>query len=373
MAASEFHATADRAVLEALRRQEVAGVDLVTDGEQRRDNFYSFVTEKVTGVRLMSLAELLDVIEEKAAFERVLNSLDVPAYAIKNPTCVGRIGRRGPLALDDYLFLEQHTERPIKVTLPGPYLLTRSMWVKEVTGASYASKEELGEDVVLLLRQELRDLQAAGAAFIQLDEPVLTELVFTQGETITFMCAALAARKDPAEELEFAVSLVNRVVEGIDGVRIGLHVCRGNWSRQEDVLLSGSYQPLVPYLQRMHVRQLVLEYATPRAGALGAIGEVLGDRELGLGVVNPRTDEVEDVAEIEARVEEALRYFPPEAIFLNPDCGFGTFANRPLNTAEIAERKLAAIVAVAERLRGRIRPAPVDGNGHQAAGKERQS
>jgi 5-methyltetrahydropteroyltriglutamate--homocysteine methyltransferase len=89
--------------------------------------------------------------------------------------------------------------------------------------------------------------------------------------------------------------------------------------------------------------------------------------------VNPRTEEVEGVADIEAKVEEALRYFPPEAIFLNPDCGFGTFANRPLNTADIAERKLAAIVAVAERLRGRIRPAPADGNGHQAAGKERQS
>jgi 5-methyltetrahydropteroyltriglutamate--homocysteine methyltransferase len=363
----EFQGVADRAVLEALEHQERAGIDLVTDGEQRRDNFYSFVTDKLDGVGLMSLAEMLEVIEDKASFERVLETLDVPAYAIKNPTCDGRISRRLPLALDEYLFLREHTSRPIKVTLPGPYLLTRSMWVKEVTSAAYDSKEELGEDVVAILRQEMAELRDAGVPFIQLDEPVLTELVFTQGQTITFMCAPLAARKDPAEELEFAVSLINRVTEGLEGVRMGLHVCRGNWSRQEDVLLSGSYQPLVPYLQRMDVRQLVLEYATPRAGSLRAIGEAMGDRELGIGVVNPRTDEIEDAGAIAARVDEALRYFPPEAVFLNPDCGFGTFANRPLNTADVAERKLAAMVAAADDLRGRI---PAARTTREAAGRE---
>ena len=363
----EFEGVADRAVLEALQHQERAGIDLVTDGEQRRDNFYSFVADTLDGVRLMSLAEMLEVIEDKASFERVLETLDVPAYAIKNPTCEGRISRQRALALDEYLFLRHHTTRPIKVTLPGPYLLTRSMWVKEVTSAAYDSKEELGEDVVAILRQEMAELREAGVRFIQLDEPVLTELVFTQGQTITFMCAALAARKDPAEELEFAVSLVNRVTDGLNGVRTGLHVCRGNWSREEDVLLTGSYQPLVPYLRRMDVRQLVLEFATPRAGSLRAVGEALADRELGLGVVNPRTDETEDATAIAARVDEALQYFPPEAIFLNPDCGFGTFANRPLNTADVAERKLAAMVAAAEDLRARI---PAARTSREAAGRE---
>jgi 5-methyltetrahydropteroyltriglutamate--homocysteine methyltransferase len=328
-------------------------VDIVSDGEQRRDNFYSFVVEKLEGVRLMSLAEMLEVIEDKTAFERVLEALDVPAYSIFNPTCTGRISREQPLAVADYDFLRRNTRRPEKVTLPGPYLLTRSMWVAELSRSAYESKEELGEDVVSSLRDEIAELTAAGAAFIQLDEPVLTELVFTQGETITFMCAALAARKDPAEELEFAVDLVNRVTAGMAGVRIGLHVCRGNWSRRDDVLLAGSYQPLVPYLRRMNVRQLVLEYATPRAGSLQAVGDGLADRELGLGVVNPRDDEAEEPAAIAGRAGEAMRYFPPAALFLNPDCGFGTFAGRPMNTAEVAERKLAAIAAAAQQLRAR--------------------
>ena len=354
LSAEEFDRVADGAVLEILQIQEKVGVDLVTDGEQRRDNFYSFVADKLVGVQLMSLAEMLDVVEDKESFERILSTLDVPAYSIRNPTCVGRIERRQPLALDEYLFLRRHTDRPIKVTLPGPYLLTRAMWVKEVTQAVYPSKEDLAEDVVRILRQEIGELQAAGVDFIQLDEPVLTELVFTSGETRTFMCAALSARKDPTEELEFAVSLINRVLEGLDDVRTGLHICRGNWSQQEETLLTGSYFPLVPYLARLKVRQLVLEYATPRAGDLAALLEtatIRETKELGLGVVNPRTTEIESVAAIEARMREALQYLPPERLFVNPDCGFGTFSNRPVNTLAIAEAKLTAMVEAANRLR----------------------
>ncbi len=356
--AEEFEQVADDAVLEVLRQQEDTGVDIVTDGEQRRDNFYSFVAEKLDGVRLMTLAEMLDIVEDKAGFERILQTLDVPAFAIKNPTCVGKIERREPLALDEYLFLRRHTDRPIKIPLPGPYLLTRAMWVKEATRAIYPTKEDLAEDVVRILREEIQELRDAGADFIQFDEPVLTELVFTQGETRTFMCAALAARKDPAEELEFAVELINRTVDGLNqannGTRLGLHICRGNWSRQEDVLLKGSYHPLVPYLERLDVQQLVLEFATPRAGELGALlssNVIRENEELGLGVINPRTEEIEPVAKIVARVEEALRHLPPERIFLNPDCGFGTFSSRPMNSAQIIMRKLETMTQAAAALR----------------------
>jgi 5-methyltetrahydropteroyltriglutamate--homocysteine methyltransferase len=354
ISAAEFERVADEAVLETLRLQEEAGVDLVTDGEQRRDNFYSFVAEKLDGVRLMSLAEMLDIVEDKDGFERILQTLDVPAFSIRNPTCVGKIERRAPLALDEYLFLRQHTDRPIKVPLPGPYLLTRAMWVKEATRAAYPTKEDLAEDVVRILRQEVSELHDAGADFVQFDEPVLTELVFTQGQTRTFMCAALAARKDPAEELEFAVDLINRVVTGLDGLRIGLHVCRGNWSQQEQILLKGSYHPLAPYLARLNVQQLVLEFATPRAGELAALlgaREIVDEKELGLGVVNPRTPETEPVAAIVERVKEALQYLPPERIFLNPDCGFGTFSSRPMNSVTVAIRKLEALAQAAAVLR----------------------
>ena len=161
------------------------------------------------------------------------------------------------------------------------------------------------------------------------------------------MCAALAARKDPQEELEFAVSMISRVLEGAGDVRTGLHVCRGNWSRDESTLLSGSYAPLAPWFERIPVRQLVLEYATRRAGDVVSPGA----KELGLGVVNPRSDEIETPAQICERVHAAMKCVPAERLFLNPDCGFGTFAARPMNSADVAARKLAAMVEAARTLR----------------------
>lgn len=345
-----FDRLADSAVLDVLRIQEEAGLDVVTDGEQRRDNFFSFVAEKLDGVRLMTLAEMLEVVEDKAGFEQILQTLDVPAYAISNATCSGPVRRLKPLAAEDLRFVKAHTQKPVKVTLPGPYLLTRAMFVPEVTREVYATKEDLAEDVVSVLREEVEELSRLGADFIQFDEPVLTELVFTQGKPRTFMCATLAARKDPAEELELAVDLINRVVADVRGVRTGLHICRGNWSRDETTLLRGSYAPLKPYLERMRVQQLVLEYATDRAGDLMPFG----GRELGLGVVNPRTDRVESHEQIQNLVREACAMMDPQKIWLNPDCGFGTFSSRPINDRETGISKLAIMVGAARQLRDAV-------------------
>jgi 5-methyltetrahydropteroyltriglutamate--homocysteine methyltransferase len=144
---------------------------------------------------------------------------------------------------------------------------------------------------------------------------------------------------------------LNRVIEGVDGVRIGLHVCRGNWSRKEDVLLTGDYERLLPAFRAMKVDQFVLEYATPRAGDVDVVGKALSDREIGLGVVNPRTAEPESVESIVAKAEQALAYYKPEQIFLNPDCGFGCFANRCVNEEEIAVQKIRRIAQGAAVLR----------------------
>jgi len=342
----------DQATLLAIKYQEDAGVDIVSDGEQRRDNFYSFITDRLEGIRLMTLAELLDYVEDKAAFENLLNALDVPAFAIKNPVVVGKVRRRKPLVVDDFHFLRQHTTRATKVTLPGPYLLARSMWVKGLSESVYPDADVLGDDIVEVLREELRELAAAGADMVQFDEPVLSELLLAgRSATRTFMCAALAASSSPEGELERAVSLLNRVVEGIRGPILGVHVCRGNWSRKEDVLLAGPYDGLIPYLNRMKLDQFVLEYATSRAGAPAVLAGLNPQAQVGYGAVNPRTAEVEDPAAIAQRVRELTEFVSPERIFLNPDCGFGTFAERPVADAPTAFAKLAALATAARMLR----------------------
>jgi len=185
---AEFERLADEEVRRTVRLQVEAGVDVVVDGEHRRDNFYSFLTDKLDGTRLLSLAEMLDTVEDKAGFEEMLSTLDVPASAIRNPTCVGRLERREPLAVGELRLVQQLTDRPVKVTLPGPYLLTRAMWVGPLSKGAYRDKLEMGEDVVRILREELQDLAAAGAAFVQFDEPVLTEIVLSEEQSRrTFM------------------------------------------------------------------------------------------------------------------------------------------------------------------------------------------
>jgi 5-methyltetrahydropteroyltriglutamate--homocysteine methyltransferase len=347
-----FNEAAAQAVQEVLTLQAQAGVDIVSDGEQRRDNFYSFITEAVDGVRLMTLAELLDHVENKAAFERLLNALDVPAFAIKNPVVIGPVRRRQPLALSEYHVVQQYTAQPVKIALPGPYLLTRSMWVKSLSADHYPTKEALGNDVVRLLREELLALRDAGCDFVQFDEPVLTEVAFAGPHaTHTFMCAALSEKTNPEEELAFAVDLLNRVLDGVTGVKTGLHVCRGNWSRQETVLLQGAYDPLIPYFSRMQVQQLVLEYATERAGSVDVLRDLPPAMEIGLGVCNPRSADIEPVNFVVNKVKALLRHRSPEQVYLNPDCGFGTFAERPVNTTDVAIRKLQVMHQAAEVLR----------------------
>ncbi len=177
---AEFEKVADESVRRCVQLQVDADVDIIVEGEHRRDNFYSFITTKLDGTELMSLADMLETVEDKASFEEMLTTLDVPASAIKNPTCTGKIARRESLAVNELKFVQELTDKPVKITLPGPYLLTRSMWVGAYSRKAYADKIEMGEDVVKVLREELIDLRDAGCEFVQFDEPVLTEIVMSE-------------------------------------------------------------------------------------------------------------------------------------------------------------------------------------------------
>jgi 5-methyltetrahydropteroyltriglutamate--homocysteine methyltransferase len=350
--AAEFEATADDAVRLAVEAQRRAGVDVVTDGEQRRDNYASFVGGRLDNCQLIPLTDLLPLVDDPEKFEAHMRSLDVPASEVRHPAVFGPLGRSRPLAVHELDFVRTLTDAPVKVALPGPYLLSRTMWMECISDRAYRSREHLAEDIVRVLREEVAFLLAAGAALVQLDEPVLSEVVFTGAtNTRTFMCGALSEKGDARKELEFAEGLVNAVVDGFPRSRLALHVCRGNWTRDERAALAGDYRALLPLLQRLRVGTFFLELCTPRAGEIEVLRELPGDCRIGVGVVDQKQERVETEAEILARARRAVEIFGAERVLLTPDCGFATFADNPITPPRVAEDKLRAIVGAARRLR----------------------
>ena len=345
----DFQATADDAARLSIDTQLRAGVDVVTDGEQRRDSYASFVGGLLDNCQLIPLTDLTAMVDDPDKFEKELRALDVPAGDVRHPVVYGKLGRSKPLALHELEFAAQCTDRPIKVALPGPYLLARTMWLDCLTDLPYETREDLAQDVVRVLREELHFLLASGAALVQFDEPVLTEVVFgAPSGNRTFMCGALSEKLAPAAELDFAAGLLNDVVTGLPPDRLGLHICRGNWTRDESAALSGDYHPLLDFLERVQVGTLFLELSTPRAGEAAVLRSLPDDKRIAIGVVNQKLDAVESPEDIRRSIALGIDLFGRERLLLTPDCGFATFADNPVASANTAEAKLRAIAQARE-------------------------
>lgn len=346
-----FEDTADDAVRLCVDAQLRAGADVITDGEQRRDSYASFVASRLDNCQLIPLTDLLPLVDDPEHFQAELRALDVPAAEVRHPAVFGPLGRSRPIAVHEARFLRGLTDKPIKIALPGPYLLTRTMWMECISDRAYASREAIAEDIVRVLREELADLLAEGVSLVQFDEPVLSEVVFTGAKSQrSFMCGALSEKGDAASELAFARDLLNAVVRGFPRERVAMHMCRGNWTPDESTCLAGDYTPLVPTLAQIDVGTYFLELCTPRAGEVDILSGLPQDRRIGVGVVNQKHTRIEAVEEIVAKGEAAIRLFGAQRVLFNPDCGFATFADNPVASATSAQAKLAAIAQAKRRI-----------------------
>lgn len=245
---------------------------------------------------------------------------------------------------------------PRKIALPGPYLLARTMWMECISDRAYASREALADDLARVLREEIAFLLAGGAALVQIDEPVLTEVVHGRaGGGRSFMCGALGEKGEPAAELAFAAALLDQITDGFPRERLALHICRGNWTPDEAAALRGDWRPLLDFLSRAPVGTLLLEMATPRAGDEAMLEAIPRDKRVGLGVVDQKIARVETIDEIVARLEPRLVRFGERRLLLVPDCGFATFSDNPISPPDVAEAKLGALAAARRAVLGHER------------------
>jgi 5-methyltetrahydropteroyltriglutamate--homocysteine methyltransferase len=309
----------DDAVRFVIGMQEQAGIDIISDGEWRRETYVDVIAEIMHGFTWIK--------RELFAYHQVVTEKMTP-------------WRPGVVA-EEARFLKQNTDRHVKVCLPSPYLIGERMWVPEHSKNAYPTRESFCEALVAPLRQELLAIRDVGVDVIQLDEPHFCVLVDPE---------VRAKFADPEREMTRAVDMLNQIVDGIEGVTLAVHLCRRNWGRR-GWGAAGGYEAILHHIKRLKVKQLMLEFSIPVAGDVAVLKELPADIHIGLGCVDVRFPEIDTPEQIVERVKKALQYVAPERITLNPDCGFapGKDHDTPL---EEAYAKLKNEVLAAKLLRG---------------------
>ncbi len=319
--AEELRAVEDRAVEEAIKLQEDAGLPIVTDGEYRRRFFFSTVEVLVDGI-------------DPQGFVRHHQDEDGVAHELRTPTPVARLTRTSTLADYELRFTRAHTDRLVKVTMPSPSLLV-NYWSEGLSDAAYPSREAYLDHLVELMNEDAHALVAAGADHVQLDAP---HYAYIQ---------RIADVEDRNATLRHLVEVDNRVFAGLgDDVVTAVHVCRGN----DRSHFTGT-EPYDDFAAAIFpvtaAKRLLLEYDDERSGGFAPLRHVREDQEVVLGLVTTKRSDMEKADELKARIEDASQYVPLERLALSTQCGFGSNAEGNSITLDAEKAKLELVVQVA--------------------------
>lgn len=332
---AEFKRIEDVAVDAALRLQEDAGLDVVTDGEMRRLSFQSQMTEAVDGFGEWDLDAFLwgewHGDQGDLAIER-------PPIAVVEP-----LRRCRSLCAEEFVYTRGRTDRIVKVTIPSPSLFA-NFWDQERSAAAYNSLEEFIAAVATILRQEVDELVQLGCTYIQLDAPHY--MLFVDPAYRDFY----AQRGWPAEQwLDLGLEYDNLVIGDHPGVTFAFHLCRGNQLNRW--LVSGGYDSIASVIfQKVKAKRLMLEYDDARSGSFEPLAELPEDKVAVLGLVSTKTHRVETVEELRARVQQASHYCPLERLAISSQCGFSTSIKGNAPTVDQEQAKLRVLAEAASAI-----------------------
>jgi 5-methyltetrahydropteroyltriglutamate--homocysteine methyltransferase len=291
----------DDATILAIRDMERAGIDIITDGEMRRESYSNRFATALDGIDNDKPA----TIQNRAGQSTLV------------PRVVAKVRRRGPVEVRDMEFLRRNTGHKAKITLPGPFTMTQ-----QAKNEFYKDQEELAMDFAVAVNEEARDLQKAGADVIQLDEPWL--------------------RNDPDAAKRFAVKAINRALEGIT-VPTVVHLCFGYAFLVKNKPTSYFF---LSELADSKAQQISIESAQPQID-LGVLKD-MSSKTIMLGVINLGDQIVETPAQVAERIRAGLKYVSPDRLVPAPDCGMKYMAR------EVAFGKLKALAQGAAIVRKEI-------------------
>lgn len=326
-----FNTVLDDLVRFAIRLQEQAGMDVVSDGEWRRSHYIMEFFKRVGG------------------FEKVRKYQHQGETKVTD-VVVKKMQAGASVFAPDAEFLAKHTDRCTKFALPSPFLIAIRYWHADYSRDAYPTLEHFIEHLAAVLRREAEALVAAGIDIIQLDDPALTYFCderLMAGETHD---ERLRRDWNPATELPLAIAAINRITDGLQA-EVHLHCCHSVYKRRSDVC--GNYRPLLPQLAGAKIDRVNLEFAYKGTGEADDLKVLPAQLGVGMGVIDVRSEQLQTVEQVEALGAAGAAVIDPARIALNPDCGFAPDAGEP-PTIDEAFQKLQRLVQAAARLRERF-------------------
>src|SRR5580765_5466651 len=291
IAPAEFKRIEDRAVDEAVALQEAAGLDIVTDGEQRRYAFFGHLVDALEGF------------DKFAGWAIRFHDDTGDQLTLERPVVVEKLRWRRQMSVEEFTYLRGRTARPVKVTLVSAQQAA-AYYDPDKSRAAYPTRDAYLADLVDFTRREIQELRRLGCEYIQIDAPQYAALLDDK------MREGYRQRgSDPDRMLDACIELDNAIIDGHPGVTFGIHICRGNY--QSMFYASGGYDRIaLQVFSRARFQRFLLEYDDERSGTFEPLQHVPDDRVVVLGLVSTKRAGLESPAGLERRVAEASQYVP---------------------------------------------------------------
>jgi 5-methyltetrahydropteroyltriglutamate--homocysteine methyltransferase len=325
---AEFKRIEDRAVDESVALQEAAGLDVVTDGEQRRYAFFGHLVDALEGFDKFGGWAL--PFHDEAGGE----------VTVRRPVVVGKLRWRRQMSVEEFTYLRGRTRRPVKVTLLSAQQ-TAAYYDPEKSRSAYPTRDAYLADVVDFTRREIEELRRLGCEYVQIDAPQYAALL---DESIRDGYRQRGS--DPDRLLDACIELDNAIIDGHPGVTFGIHICRGNCESM--FYASGGYDRIAQHVfRRLRFHRFLLEYDDARSGTFEPLRHVPDDRVVVLGLVSTKKPRLESGTELQARIAEAARIVPLERLAISPQCGFASTAEGNRLSPTDQREKLEVVAATA--------------------------
>ena len=331
--AATLAATEDRAVREAVQRQEAAGLQSITDGEFRRDWWHLDFLSQLDGVTLQDNA---------GPKFKIAGQSEQPPIA----TVTGKIGCSQPIMAEHFAFLKSVTQRTAKMTIPSPSMLHLRGGRAAISQQAYPDMAAFWADVAAAYRVAIAHLADAGCRYLQLDDITFAYLCDPK---IQANCRANG--DDPAALPQIYADTINAALVGKPAdMKVTIHTCRGNF--QSAWVAEGGYDPVVQAMFSTDVDGYFMEFDNARAGGFEPLKALPKGKKVVLGLVTTKLGELESKDDLKRRIDEASRFVPLEDLCLSPQCGFSSTHHGNALSQDDQWRKLERVVEVAGEVWG---------------------